>query len=251
MPIWAVAAGELTGTYIDPNPINRWMVRDTITSCSHNPYRLNSWAAFGEVYYQVTPDVKLTGGLRYTDDGKTFHEYPELGVSARRRAIRVPGIIRQEWKEFTGRAVVNWTPKLDFTDQTLVYASYARGYKGGGANPPGVTAIEANAAARQSSQYSTHPLTFNPEFNDAFELGTKNTLLDGAVTLNADVFYYKYKNYQISQIVDRTSVNLNINATVRGAELETSWEPVPGLKFGLQRRSTRTLRINKANLPST
>ncbi len=68
---------------------------------------------------------------------------------------------------------------------------------------------------------------------DAFELGTKNTLLDGAMTFNADVFYYKYQNYQISQIVDRTSVNLNFNAHVKGAEVEATWEPIPGLRFNL------------------
>ncbi len=76
-----------------------------------------------------------------------------------------------------------------------------------------------------------HPLTFKPEFINAFELGSKNTLLDGALTLNGDVFYYDYKEYQISEIVDRTSINLNFNATVKGAELETSWEPMPGLRF--------------------
>ena len=48
-----------------------------------------------------------------------------------------------------------------------------------------------------------HPATFKPEFIDAFELGSKNTLLDGALTLNGDVFYYNYENYQISEIVDR------------------------------------------------
>ena len=47
----------------------------------------------------------------------------------------------------------------------------------------------------------------------------------------ATVFYYNYKGYQISEIVDRTSINLNFDATVRGAELETNWEPAPGLKF--------------------
>src|SRR6185312_5746712 len=41
-----------------------------------------------------------------------------------------------------------------------------------------------------------------------------------------------YKNYQISQIVDRTAVNLNFDSTVRGAEIETTWSPLPGLKFG-------------------
>ncbi len=74
-------------------------------------------------------------------------------------------------------------------------------------------------------------LTFKPEFVDAFELGSKNTLLDGALTLNADLFYYNYENYQISEIVDRTSINLNFDAHVKGAELESTWEPVPGLRF--------------------
>ena len=42
---------------------------------------------------------------------------------------------------------------------------------------------------------------------------------------------YNYKGYQISQIVDRTAINDNFDATVKGAELEAMWEPVPGLKF--------------------
>ncbi len=45
------------------------------------------------------------------------------------------------------------------------------------------------------------------------------------------MFYYDYKGYQISQIVDRTSINLNFDAKVKGAEIETTYEPVPGLRF--------------------
>jgi outer membrane receptor protein involved in Fe transport len=52
------------------------------------------------------------------------------------------------------------------------------------------------------------------------------------MTVNGDVFLYKYKNYQISQIIDRTAVNMNVNATVKGVEMETSWSPIPGLKLG-------------------
>ena len=73
-------------------------------------------------------------------------------------------------------------------------------------------------ASAQSSV--THPPTFAPEFVNAYELGTKNTLLDGGLTLNGDVFYYDYKGYQISQIVDRTSINLNFDAKV---EWRRSW----------------------------
>src|SRR6185437_4137084 len=133
----------------------------------------------------------------------------------------------QQWDQFTGRAVATWTPKLDFTDQTLAYLSYSHGYKAGGANPPGAIRLNYNGAPLTGS--ATHPLTFKPEFVDAFELGTKNTLLDGALTFNGNVFYYNYENYQISEIIDRTAINQNFDAHVMGAELESTWEPAPGV----------------------
>jgi iron complex outermembrane receptor protein len=228
-------AGGLLGlgcAYIDPNPLAKINGQGHNYFRSQNPYRLNSFAGFGEVYYQVAPDVKLTGGLRWTDDEKHFVEIPSW-VAVVGEGYPVTGIIDQQWKEWTGRFVANWTPKLDFTDQSLFYGSYSRGYKGGGANPPGPIPVVADGSNVDSPSNSTHPLTFKPEFVDAFELGTKNTLLDGALTFNADIFYYKYQNYQISQIVDRTSVNLNFNANVNGAEIETTWEPAPGLRFNL------------------
>ncbi len=105
---------------------------------------------------------------------------------------------------------------------------FAHGYKAGGANPPGAVLLTLFSG---DIAHPTHPLTFKPEFINAYEVGTKNSLLDGALTFNGDFFYYDYKNYQISEIVDRTSINLNFNATVKGAEVETTWEPLPGLKF--------------------
>jgi len=192
---------------------------------SKNPYRLNSYAGFGEAYYQLTSDLKLTGGLRWTDDQKYFVEIPSETLT-KNWGYPASGIVDQEWSEWTGRAVANWTPKLDFTDQTLIYGSFSHGYKAGGANPPGPNVFNISEASE-----SNHPLTFAPEFINAYELGTKNTMFDGAVTLNASVFHYDYKGYQISEIVDRTSINLNFDAKVNGAEIESSWEPLPGLRF--------------------
>ena len=42
---------------------------------SDNPYHLSSKAAFGEIYYEPLRDVKITLGLRYTDDDKVFDSY--------------------------------------------------------------------------------------------------------------------------------------------------------------------------------
>src|SRR6185437_15150949 len=213
--------------YIDPNPLSSLNNQGHNYFLSQNPYTLNSYAGFGEVYYDVTKDIKLTGGLRWTDDRKHFTLIPsELLVPG--YGYPITGVVNQQWDELTGRAAVNWTPKLDFTDQTLVYGSYAHGYKAGGANPPGAQLLEYTAGDISSP---VHPLTFKPEFIDAFEMGTKNTLFDGALTFNASAFYYNYENYQISEIVDRTAINLNFDAHVKGAEIESNWEPVPGLRF--------------------
>ncbi|HEV2562567.1 MAG TPA: TonB-dependent receptor [Rhizomicrobium sp.] len=214
--------------YIDPHPLGSLDNEGHNYFLSQNPYVLNSYAGFGEAYYTVTPELKLTGGLRWTDDQKHFLDIPsELVIPG--YGYAVTAIVNQQWNQLTGRLAANWTPKLDFTDQTLVYGSFARGYKAGGANPPGATFSNYDSTFLNFDPI--HPLTFKPEFVDAYELGSKNTLLDGALTLNGDVFFYNYKAYQISEIEDRSAINLNFDATVKGAELETSWEPAPGLKF--------------------
>ena len=215
--------------YIDPNPITKLNNEGHNYFLSQNPYTLNSYATFGEVYYSMLNDLKLTTGLRWTEDGKHFVDIPsEIGVTG--YGYPVTGIENQQWDELTGRAAINWTPKLDFTDQTLIYGSYAHGYKAGGANPPGAVFLQAVGDLGQPPT-TIHPATFKPEFIDAFEIGSKNTLLDGALTFNADVFYYNYENYQISEIVDRTAINQNFDAHVKGAEIESTYEPLPGLRF--------------------
>ncbi len=218
--------------YIDPNDLGHVNSQGHNYFLSRNPYVLNSYAGFGEAYYSIRPDVKLTGGLRWTSDHKHFTDIPSellaTGYGYMPYSPNGSPEIDQQWNQWTGRFTANWSPKLDFTDQTLIYGSFAHGYKAGGANPPGATLFAYGAGI---SGVPVHPLTFKPEFIDAYELGTKNTLADGGITLNGDVFFYNYKGYQISRIVDRTAINDNFDATVKGAEVEAMWEPVPGLRF--------------------
>ena len=216
--------------YVDVNPIDKLDNKGHNYFLSQNPYVLNSYAGFGETYYSVTDDLKLTGGLRWTVDQKHFVNIPSQLLTDG-YGYPITGTVDQEWREWTGRFAANWTPKLTFTDQTLVYATFGHGYKAGGANPPGAV-LTTYASSAGDIAMPVHPMTFKPEFINAYELGTKNSALDGALTFNADVFYYDYKAYQISEIVDRTSINLNFDATVKGVELETRWEAAPGLKFG-------------------
>jgi outer membrane receptor protein involved in Fe transport len=226
-PSGLASQGQNACFYIDPNPITDLNNQGHNYFLSQNPYTLNSYAGFGEVYYNVAPDLKLTGGLRFTNDQKHFVDIPSQLLVAG-YGYPITGIVDQAWKEATGRFTANWTPKLDFTEQTLIYASFGHGYKAGGANPPGAVLLTFGDTGIDNP---IHPLTFKPEFINAYEFGTKNTLLDGALTFNGNVFFYDYKGYQISRIVDRTAINDNFDATVKGAEVEATYEPTPGLRF--------------------
>ncbi len=234
---------------------------------------LKSYAGFAEVYYDITPQLKLILGGRYTVDqlynnqfpislfsatpnnGPTFadpgfpiSQYPLLTFAGFPNGVPgVPGtpavggfpsticttsaaacLVPQKvsYREFTGKANLTWTPTLSFTDKTLIYAQYARGYKGGGFN----TACQASLGSSGGSASACgYPLSYNPEFIDAIEVGTKNTVLGGSAQLNLTGFYYKYKGYQVSRIISESSVNFNYDAKIYGVEFEGILSPIHNL----------------------
>ncbi|WP_367947139.1 TonB-dependent receptor [Sphingopyxis sp. BSNA05] len=193
---------------------------------------VKSYGLFGEVYFDISDKLKLTGGLRYNNDKKKVRARTTLAdflvpYSQTTDAFESPfvgsldadpGIPGNQlfqnrevkFNEITGRAVLDYK----ITDDNLIYASYSRGYKSGGINPP----LQPIFAA---------PESFRPEQVDAFEIGSKNTFGDGALQLNLTAFYYKYKGLQLSKIVARTAVNENIDADIYGAEVEAVIRPDP------------------------
>ena len=200
---------------------------------SITPYKLDSFTVFGEGYFDATADLQLTVGLRYTSDDKevgripTFLAVPDAARPDPLAYVPVPGASNDlggdgtynvTFEEVTGRAGFDWSPDLGFTEDTLIYAFYSRGYKGGGINPP-----------QPADTPDAFPQFFEPEFIDSYEIGTKNTLADGALQLNATGFMYNYEGYQISQIVNRTSANFNVDAEISGFELEGVWNPTSTL----------------------
>jgi outer membrane receptor protein involved in Fe transport len=202
-----------------------------------NLFSLKSYGLFGEVYFDVTDKLKLTGGLRYSNDKKRqVARVPLLswavpyGITDANASPFLAGFdadptipgnqpyndARAAFDEFTGRFVVDY----QLTPDNLVYASYSRGYKSGGINPP-INPIFAV------------PATFAPEIINAFEIGSKNSFANGKIHLNLAAFYYDYKGLQLSRIVARTSVNDNTDAEIYGAEAEAVFKPTPDLLINL------------------
>jgi outer membrane receptor protein involved in Fe transport len=186
-------------------------------------YEIDSTAIFGEVYYDLNDTMKITLGLRYTEDEKEIKDrqlllnndaatgdrlFQLLGAD---EPVAVPSRSDDDsWEEFTGRAVFDWA----FAEDSMVYASYSRGYKGGGFNPP-----------FDPLEFPNTALTFEPEFVNAFEIGSKNIFLDGTLQANGTVFFYDYEDLQVSKIINRTSFNENTDAEIFGIEAELVWAP--------------------------
>ena len=171
--------------------------------------QVKSYAVFGEAYVDLTQNLKLTGGLRYTHDEK------HIETASGTFALNPYFISDAEFDKVTGRAILNWNPTVSFTEDTNIYVSFSRGFKSGGFNPGN----------------NTIPV-FDSEVIDAYELGIKNTFLDGKGRLNLAFFNYDYSNLIVGNLVGTAVANTNIpKSRVRGLEAELVYTPVDPLRL--------------------
>lgn len=185
---------------------------------SRNPYELTASAIFGELYWDLTDRFTLTTGVRYTDDKKEIALHPVTMLTPGRGWPETGplAVVDQEarFREWTGRVNGAWR----VTDENLLYVSYSKGYKGGGINAPDI------ATGNDSPAYQ-------PEFVNAYEIGSKNEFFDGNVQVNLTGFYYDYENYQISLLRGLTSETENVDVEVHGFELEGVWQATNSLRL--------------------
>ncbi|WEK02321.1 MAG: TonB-dependent receptor [Candidatus Sphingomonas phytovorans] len=183
----------------------------------------DSFAAFGEIKYDIADRLSATAGLRYTSENKSF----DLDATS---VANVPGgdpfSLFMPDGDFRASRSKTWhslTPKfvLEFAPNGNIhtYASYARGFKSGGFNGQAGTAADTEA--------------FNPEVADNFEVGVKADLLDRRLRLNAAAFYIKFNDLQVSGVNQQGLIITNnaADARIKGFELEGWAQPLPGLNI--------------------
>lgn len=207
-----------------------------------------AWAVFAQATYDITEQLHLTIGGRYTDESKKFLPDQVIftnyyaGISQQvppgnplaaldapflqaGQAI-LPGIEKEiEIDEFTPMANLSF----DVTDDVMVYVSYSEGFKSGGFTqrvfPPVVPPFTAPPGTPDIDLIPT----YDPEFVDAYELGFKSTLADGRVRLNGATFYTEYEDLQVQVFNSVAPVTENIgSATITGVELEAQAAPGDG-----------------------
>jgi iron complex outermembrane receptor protein len=170
-----------------------------------------AWAGYGQVTIPLGDRTKLTGGFRYSSERRT--------IFATTAATLINGFVLAPFGPDASQAQTfsapTWRVSLDhkLDDNTLLYASYNRGFKSGGYN----------------ARLPTAP-AFQQEMLDAYETGIKTDLFDKVLRFDAAFFYYKYRNIQVSRFEQNNVFIYNgAGAEIYGLDLDLQLRPARGL----------------------
>ena len=188
-----------------------------------------SSAAYGELTWSMSERLSLTAGGRYTYDDKKYRNRSEcVNYGAQPDFIFcVAPLGAETWNIRTSKDWGEFTPKasLDFraSDESLLYISAARGFKGGGwQGKPGTAAAAV--------------WPYDPETAWTYEVGAKTEWAQGRVRANIAIFHTDFDDLQVEQL-DDAGLTLIIDnaasATIDGVELELLFRPVSPLQVWL------------------
>ncbi len=179
-----------------------------------------AWAIFGQGSYDVTDQLTLTAGVRYTDDEKDYQvlQFPQLWLD-----LGIPTFIAAPINVQDDE--VSWEISANFaaTDQSSLFGRIANGFR-------------AQTIQGRDVAFLETPSVAVPETITSYEIGYKADLANDRLRLNAALFYYTIDDMQLSIIGGTGNSNQVINANegeATGFELDLDWLATDNLLFSL------------------
>jgi iron complex outermembrane receptor protein len=170
-----------------------------------------SLSLYGQATYNAKDDLRYIFGLRYTEDSFSSDVTNFFGLQSY--------LIEDEIDETTGKVAV----EHNIDDDTMVYASYTKGFKPGGSNLTfGWPEDDEQNFGAQPAPQLIYPI-FKSEIINALELGLKTDLMEGKMRANISAFMYDYENLQFQSTdpdIYRGGVANIPESKMSGVELE-------------------------------
>ena len=170
-----------------------------------------STALYGEMYFDLSDDTKLTIGARYQDDDTTSWTYNDTGALS---WMATGGMLvdNRDTLPFVDKDTAaddQFSYKIalqhNLSDDVMVYGSYTTAAKAGGVNA------------------GDNPTKYDPEKAGVLDLGLKSILMDGAMLLNMNVFNAQNDGFLVAAVVNTGTQNKNIDAEFTGFEGNMMW----------------------------
>ncbi|MEZ5895556.1 MAG: TonB-dependent receptor [Parvularculaceae bacterium] len=163
--------------------------------------RYHGWAGYVDLTWELSPKFDIGAGVRYTKETKKFgiHALPvdsQLGPWFALGFTSTDYLTdKHSWRAFTPRFITRYRPNDDW----MFFASATRGFKAGGF---GSFSIEQDylpftAAGLDIMPGQATPDKFESEKAWSYEIGTKGSVFGGRTKLDANVYYYTYKDLQV------------------------------------------------------
>jgi len=175
-------------------------------------------AIFGEVNYELTDKLTLTGGLRWFELKRDSQS--DLLIDFFGNPLGKSPLLQSEVRDTVHRLQASY--KL--TDDALIYVTYSQGFREGGENA--------------ANLLGNIPPSYEPDFVDNYELGWKSELFDRQLLLNGAMYYMQWQDVQVQRTDDTGAFAYTTNAgeaELYGVELEGNWRPqaLPGFSLTL------------------
>jgi iron complex outermembrane receptor protein len=200
--------------------------------------KTETWSIFGDFTYDLTDQLSLSVGGRYTSDKRTSQVLRRTFIAGFSDLFDGSGIPilttsdfngSETFKEFTPRASISFKPNEDHN----IYFTYSRGFKGGGFDPRGQTSAAPDLDGDGDVDFDDEFefLRFAPETVDSFELGWKASLLDNRLNIALAGFISKYDDVQIPGSVGLDTNDDGINDTFIGVTTNAASADINGIEF--------------------
>lgn len=187
---------------------------DTFAGGAQNGYAkqiqdTSAWAVFGSVDYDLSEQLSVTAGLRYSDDEKDF--------SATRTQNPTPWNGSPDYLEGATSANadhISWdlSAAYKYTDNINLFARVANGFR--------APSIQGRIL------FGDEITVADSETITSFETGIKSDVLDGRGRVNATIFYFEMNDQQLTAVGGDANFNRLINANKTngyGVEIDSEW----------------------------
>ena len=198
-----------------------------------------SIAVFAQATYDVTEQLALTGGIRYTEDDKTYSvpvggaqilngPAGVFGPAGTATPFFAPGDNNEKFDDVSYKIGADYT----FENGTLVYGSFATGFKSGGFNTRYLVPLLVDPADPTAGFLP--PVSFDEETLESFEVGLKWQGFDNRVRTNIAAFSSNYDDIQLVVFENGAPLTQNAgDARIRGIEAELTAIVSDGLELSV------------------
>ena len=212
---------------LDANPGLTCNANDIITGEASFNTEFNNYALFGDATWNVSDQLRVLFGLRWTEDEVSFNHnrrnldpFGRRGVGVQRSDSGDSDFQnKKDESNVSGKLGLQW----DTDNLGMVYFTYSQGYKGPAFN------TFFNMGAADASE------GIDAEESDAFELGWKYTgdnFLVNFTVFQTDVDNYQANNFDVSTGVTITRLTNAGNVSTEGFEIDFLWQPTENISIG-------------------